>query len=40
MSKNKNNNATDNNVTDNVNSNLKEYIAKCEWVERSKSCGV
>lgn len=30
MSKNKNNNATDNNTTDNVNQNLKEYIAKCE----------
>ena len=31
MSKNKNNNVTDNNVTDNVNQKLKEYIAKCEY---------
>ena len=30
MNKKKNNNATDNNTTDNVNQNLKEYIAKCE----------
>ena len=30
MGKKKNNNATDNNTTDNVNPNLKEYIAKCE----------
>ena len=26
----KNNNTTDNNVTDNTNQKLKEYIAKCE----------
>ena len=30
MSKKKNNNTTDNNVTDNTNQKLKEYIAKCE----------
>lgn len=30
MSKNKNNNVTYNNVTDNTNQKLKEYIAKCE----------
>lgn len=30
MSKNKNNNATDNNTANNVNQNLKEYITKCE----------
>ena len=30
MSNKKNNNATDSNAVDNVNQNLKEYIAKCE----------
>ena len=30
MSKNKNSNTTDNNVTDSANQKLKEYIAKCE----------
>ena len=30
MSNKKNNNIANNNVTDNVNQNLKEYIAKCE----------
>ena len=30
MNKKKNNNATDNNTTYNVNTDLKEYIAKCE----------
>ena len=35
MSKNKNNNTTDNNVTDNANQKLKEYIAKCECEYRA-----
>lgn len=30
MSNKKNNNIANNNATDNVNQNLKEYIAKCE----------
>ena len=30
MSNKKNNNIANNNTTDNVNQNLKEYIAKCE----------
>lgn len=30
MSNKKNNNIANNNATDNINQNLKEYIAKCE----------
>lgn len=30
MSKKNKNNVTDNNVTDNINPSLKDYIAKCE----------